>query len=203
MKLLDFGIAKLMTDGEAKETELTQLGGRALTLDYASPEQIWGEPMSTASDVYSLGVVLFELLCGERPYTLKRDSRSALEEAILAADVARPSQSIKQEAQAKARSTTSRKLASTLKGDLDTIVLKALKKLPADRYATADAFAQDLQRYLDGAAVLARPDSASYRAKKFVLRHKLPVVASIGVGAALAIGLGLHCGKLASRGKRL
>ena len=191
VKLLDFGIAKLMTNGEAKETELTQLGGRALTLEYASPEQISGAPMSTASDVYSLGVILFELLCGERPYSLKRDSKSALEEAILAADVARPSQSVNREEQGKVRSATPKKLVSTLKGDLDTIVLKALKKLPSERYATADAFAQDLQRYLDGEAVLARPESASYRARKFVLRHKLPVLASIGIVAALAVGLGV------------
>ena len=191
VKLLDFGIAKLMTDGEARETELTQLGGRALTLDYASPEQISGEPMSTASDVYSLGVVLYELLSGARPYTLKRDSKGALEDAILSADVDRPSQSVRQEQQASHRSTTVRKLVSQLKGDLDTIVLKALKKLPAERYATADAFAQDMQRYLDGEAVLARPDGASYRAGKFILRHKLPVLASIGVAAALTVGLGV------------
>lgn len=204
VKLLDFGIAKLMTDGEARETELTQIGGRALTLDYASPEQISGEPMSTASDVYSLGVVLFELLSGDRPYTLKRDSKGALEDAILSAEIGRPSQAVKIETKAAARASTVRKLVSTLKGDLDTIVLKALKRHPADRYATADAFAQDLQRYLDGEAVLARPESASYRAKKFILRHKLPVLASASVVAALAIGLGvaLHQTRVANEEAR-
>src|ERR1700690_4131681 len=137
VKLLDFGIAKLMTPGETRATELTEAGGRALTLDYASPEQVSGQPMSTASDVYSLGIVLFELLCGARPYAPKRDSKGALEEAILTAPAGRPSQSAADETRAGARSTTPRKLAALLKGDLDTIVAKALKKSPADRYATA------------------------------------------------------------------
>jgi serine/threonine-protein kinase len=90
--LLDFGIAKLIPEGPASETQLTLLGGRALTPDYASPEQIAGEPLSTSSDVYSLGVVLYELLTGVRPYRLKRDSRGALEDAILSVDPLRPGQ---------------------------------------------------------------------------------------------------------------
>src|SRR5450432_4280150 len=93
VRLLDFGIAKLMQDGQTRETELTELGGRALTPDYASPEQIAGQPLTTASDVYALGVILYELLCGNRPYRLKRDSRGALEEAILTVEATRPSQS--------------------------------------------------------------------------------------------------------------
>ena len=190
VKLLDFGIAKLMTPGETRATELTEAGGRALTLDYASPEQVSGQPMSTASDVYSLGIVLFELLCGARPYAPKRDSKGALEEAILTAPAGRPSQSAADETRAGARSTTPRKLAALLKGDLDTIVAKALKKSPADRYATADAFAQDIGRYLRGEPVLAQPESALYRARKFVLRHKLPVAASAAAVLALAAGLG-------------
>ena len=91
-RLLDFGIAKLLEDGEARETRLTEFSGRALTPDYASPEQINGEPLTVVSDVYSLGVILYELLTGARPYKLKRDSRGALEEAILRADAARPSE---------------------------------------------------------------------------------------------------------------
>ena len=91
VRLLDFGIAKLLEDGQATETRLTELSGRALTPDYASPEQILGEPLTVASDVYSLGVVLYELLCGQRPYKLQRDSRGALEEAILQADPPLPS----------------------------------------------------------------------------------------------------------------
>ena len=189
VRLLDFGIAKLMVEGEARETELTQVGGRALTLDYASPEQIAGQPVSTASDVYSLGVVLYELLCGQRPYHVTRESRGALEEAILNAEPVRPSQRSITEDVANARSTTLKKLARSLKGDLDTIVLKALKKSPAERYATADAFRQDLQRYLDGEAVLARPDGAIYRASKFVRRHRFGVAATAVVFVSLGAGL--------------
>ena len=191
VRLLDFGIAKLMTDGAARETELTQLGGRALTPEYASPEQIAGEPVTTASDVYSLGVLLYELLCGNRPYQLKRDSRGALEEAILTIDPMRPSQSAMTDAIATARSTTAKKLRQTLGGDLDTIVLKALKKNPAERYATADAFMQDLQRYLAHEPVLARPDSAVYRVRKFVWRNKFAAASALAVFVALAAGLGV------------
>ncbi len=190
VKLLDFGIAKMITEGEARETQLTELGGRALTLDYASPEQISGQPMSTASDVYSLGVVLYELLSGERPYAMKRESKAALEEAILEGNPPRLSQSVRDRAKAEARSSTPSRLAGRLKGDLDAIAGKALKREPAERYHTADAFAQDLRRYLQGEAVLAQPESAAYQARKFVLRHKLPVAAGLAVVLALTLGLG-------------
>ena len=159
VRLLDFGIAKLLTDGEANETEITRMGGSALTPDYASPEQIAGSTVTTASDVYSLGVILYELLTGGRPYKLKRDTRSGLEDAILAAEPARPSQTAAGDSTARARGVTAKRLARNLKGDLDTIVLKALSKQPAQRYATADAFAQDIERYLGGEAVLAQPES--------------------------------------------
>ena len=187
VSLLDFGIAKLMHEGEARETELTQLAGRALTPDYASPEQIAGAPITTASDVYALGVVLYELICGNRPYRLKRDSRGALEDAILSAEAVRPSQSAITEAIAAARATTSRKLRQALAGDLDTIVIKALKKDPAERYATADAFMQDLQHYLSGEPVLARPDTATYRVRKFVARNRVVVGLATATGMALLV----------------
>ncbi len=190
-RLLDFGIAKLLLEGEAKETELTQVGGRALTPDYASPEQLLGQPVTTASDVYSLGVVLYELLCGNRPYRLKRDSRAALEEAILTADATRPSQSAVTEEMAAVRSATVKRLRHALTGDIDTIVLKALKKTPTERYATADAFMQDLRRYLAGEPVLAMPDRVAYRLGKFFNRHRVATAVASMFVLLIAIGLGL------------
>jgi len=189
VSLLDFGIAKLLVDGEARETELTQFGGRVLTPDFASPEQIRGEALGTASDAYSLGVVLYELVSGERPYKMKRDSRAALEEAILAIDAPKPSQTV-QAAQAQACATTQPRLVKALRGDLDTIVLKALKKLPAERYPTINAFAEDIVRYLHGEPVLAQPDSAWYRTRKFIGRNKLAVASTAAVAIASAVGLG-------------
>ena len=187
--LLDFGIAKLLTLGVAKETELTQLGGRALTPDYAAPEQIAGAPVTTAADVYALGVMLYELLTGQRPYRPKRDSRGALEEAIMQDDPVAPSRVTPSEATAATRDTTTRKLVSALKGDLDTIVIKALKKTPAERYATANALDQDIARYLQGEVVLAQPDSVSYRALKFARRHRVALGAAAVLLLTLAGGL--------------
>ena len=192
VQLLDFGIAKLLSEGEAKETELTQLGGRALTPDYAAPEQIAGAPITTAADVYALGVMLYELLTGERPYKLKRDSRGALEEAILQADPVAPSRAALSAAAAVARATTPKKLSSTLRGDLDTIAIKALKKSPAERYATANAFGEDIERFLRGDVVLAQPDSVAYRALKFARRHW------VGIGAVSVLLLTLAGGLAAT-----
>lgn len=184
--LLDFGIAKMMNAGDQGPAELTQFARRVLTPTYASPEQISGAPLSVASDVYSLGVLLYELLSGERPYRLTRNSAAELEEAILRADPVRPSQVISDPRKAAGVGGLSIvKLRRALSGDLDTIILKALKKNPADRYATADAFADDLQRYLSGQPVLARPDAASYRLGKFVARHRYSVAATGVVAVAL------------------
>jgi serine/threonine-protein kinase len=179
VRLLDFGIAKLLVDGEAKETELTEMGGRALTPQYAAPEQLLGLPIGTAADLYALGVVLYELLAETLPYRLKRETRGELEQAILDTDPAPPSQ------------VAGHAWARRLRGDLDTIVLKALKKRPEARYATAAAFAEDIERYLKGEPVLAQPDSAGYRAKKFLARHRLGVAAAVVVVLALAGGLGV------------
>ena len=187
--LLDFGIAKLLTEGEVKETELTQLGGRALTPDYAAPEQIAGAPITIAADVYALGVMLYELLTGERPYRLKRDTRSALEEAILQADPAPPSRKAESEAAASARATSAKKLARTLKGDIDTIVVKSLKKSPTERYATANAFGEDIERFLRGDVVLAQRDSVAYRAIKFARRYRVAIAVISLVILTLAGGL--------------
>jgi tetratricopeptide (TPR) repeat protein len=182
--LLDFGIAKLIPDDAADEGGLTQIGGVALTPEYASPEQIAGKPVSTASDIYSLGVLLFELLTGERPYRLKRTSRAALEEAILVAEPPRPS-TVATPAAALARGAAQKSLCRTLKGDLDTIALKALKKTPAERYPTVDALSRDIEHYLRGEAVTARADGTWYRLVKFVGRHKLPV--AVVTAAALVL----------------
>src|SRR5882672_6003829 len=156
VRLLDFGIAKLLIEGEtAEETQLTQLYGRAFTVDYASPEQLRGEPVTAASDIYALGVVLYELLTGKRPYRIKATTAALIEQAIVNAEIARPSTHVEQEAAAN-RSTTLAKLAHRLKGDLDAIVLKTLAKTQSDRYATATALADDLQRYLTGDPVEAQ-----------------------------------------------
>ena len=189
VQLLDFGIAKLLTEGEAKATQLTQLGGRALTPDYAAPEQIAGAPITTAADVYALGVMLYELLTGERPYRLKRDSRGALEEAILQADPLLPSRAGSSATAAQARSTTAKKLTRLLRRDLDAIAIKALKKSPTERYATANAFGEDVTRFLRGDVVLAQHDSLAYRALKFARRHRVAIAAASVLILTLGGGL--------------
>ena len=164
-RVLDFGIAKLLENGQAQETDLTLFAGRALTLDYASPEQIMGEPLTVASDIYALGVILYELLTGRRPYRLKRNSAAALEEQILEVEPPPPSEVV-----------VDRRIRRALRGDLDRVVLKALKKEPAARYSTAEAFADDLRRYLARRPVLAQPDRTSYRILMFGRRHRVGVL---------------------------
>ena len=190
VRLLDFGVAKLLAAEDGVErTQLTQLAGQAFTPDYASPEQVRGDTLGTASDVYSLGVVLYELLCGRRPYKLKLSSAAQLEQAILEAEPQPPSSCVDAEA-ATARSTTAPKLRRELHGELDTIVLKALKKKPEERYGTAAALAEDLRRYREGEPVLARPDSFAYRAGKFIRRNKLAAGSVTAVVLAIGGGLG-------------
>lgn len=196
VKLLDFGIAKLIsgTDSAADNAELTEAGGQALTPDFASPEQIAGAPLSTASDVYSLGVLLYELLVGERPYKLFALGRAALEEAILHVSAIKPSQMVRAtdytDEMAAKRGVAKTRLAQQLSGDLDTILAKALKKNPRARYETASAFAADLRRYLSGEAVEAQPDSRWYRFNKMVRRNRLAVGATSAVMLALVVGAG-------------
>ena len=180
VRLLDFGIAKLMEGELTQETQLTQVAGRALTLDYASPEQIRGEPIGTASDVYSLGVVAYELLAEAKPYRLKRQSAAALEEAITNVDIRLASATV---------ATANPNLRRILTGDIDAILNKALKKNVAERYPTADAFAQDVERHLAHLPVLARPDALAYRAKKFVQRYRFAVGATSAAMLALLIGV--------------
>jgi serine/threonine-protein kinase len=190
-RLLDFGIAKLVSAGEAKETALTQFGGRALTPDYASPEQIGGLPITTASDVYSLGVVLYELLAGNPPYRLKRDTRGSLEDAIAEADVIAPSRSILNADIAAQRAVSVRQLTRGLNGDLDAIVCKALQKEPEDRYPSVDALSQDIKRMLDGEVIAAQQPNAWHRMRKVIRRNRLLFTAIGAVCLSLVIGAGI------------
>ncbi|HVE49051.1 MAG TPA: serine/threonine-protein kinase [Casimicrobiaceae bacterium] len=185
VRLLDFGIAKLATGGETQETELTRIAGRAMTMAYAAPEVVSGTSVSIASDVYSLGVILCELLCGARPYRLVDDSRAALETAILRDDAIPPSVHANDARAAERGLSNARKLAAALAGDLDTIALKALKKQPEERYATVAALAADIERHLRGDAIEARADHSLYRAAKLVRKHRL----AFGAAAVIAIAL--------------
>ena len=159
---------------------MTQPAACLFTPDYASPEQIAGEPLGVATDVYSSGVLLYELLAGVRPYTLDGASRGALAQAIAATTIRRPSDTC--------ADPSRRRL---LRGDLDTILLKALKKRPDERYATISAFADDIERYLRNEPVRARPDSARYRASKYVARHAVAVGAAAAVLIAVLGGAGV------------
>lgn len=174
--LLDFGIAKLIEEGGSPNKALTQVATLMLTPAYASPEQLLGHSVTTESDVYSLGLVAYELLTGFRPYTLKNAANTGWE--VVSAHIHRPSQVTEDGTDAR-----------LLRGDLDTIVLKALKKEPGERYGTAAAFADDLERYLRNDPVLAQPDSAGYRLRKFAARNRLVVGATAAVVTSLAVGL--------------
>ncbi len=172
-KLLDFGIAKLL-DPESTETfEQTLTLAGVMTPDYASPEQVAGDgAMTTASDVYSLGVILYELLTGEKPYRLTSRQPAEMARAIAAQEPPRPSA-----------------LRPGLHRDLDNIVLMALRKEPARRYASVAQFADDLRRHRAGLPVTARKDTLGYRAGKFVRRHKAAVATAALVALALVAGL--------------
>jgi len=179
-KLLDFGIAKLLGPQVGEESEdQTASVVRLLTPDFASPEQVRGDRVTTASDVYALGVVLYEVLSGRRPYRLKGGTAAQLERAILERDVQAPSTAL------------ARDLRRQLRGDLDNVVLKALRKDPAERYATAAELADDVRRYLDGFPVRAAPDRPAYRIAKFLRRHRTAVTAGAAVVLSLVAGLGI------------
>ena len=191
VRLLDFGIAKLLAENDAAhETQLTQMAGRAMTPDYASPEQIKGEPLTIATDIYSLGVMLYELLAGSRPYRLRVKSAAQLEQAIISTEPLKPS-SAATTASAAARSTSQPRLARLLSGDLDTITLRAMHKSPRERYLTIAALAEDLQRHLGGRPVLAQPASWPYRARKFAARNKLAVGAASTIAVVLTLATGV------------
>ncbi len=188
VKLLDFGIAKLIDDTEGDH--LTHTGMRLLTPAYASPEQIRGEAATTATDVYSLGVVLYELLTGELPHSRASASPQAMAESLQTESILRPSAVIARTTQTQGDARQRQRFMRRVQGDLDTIVLKALKGEPERRYRSAGALAEDLQRFLDGRPIRARPDSRTYRLRKFVVRHRVGVATATALLASLVFGLG-------------
>jgi len=192
-KLLDFGIAKLLNpelSGQTIDHTATVL--RLITPDYASPEQVQGGTITTASDVYSLGVLLYELLTGHRPYQFKSRSPAELEQVICRLEPVKPSESAAGADGQDSDSKTSLQIdihdRKLLRGDLDNIVLMAMRKEPHRRYSSVEQFAEDIRRHLDGLPVIARKDTFSYRASKFIRRNK------VGVAAAAAICLTLVAG---------
>ncbi|HJT97345.1 MAG TPA: serine/threonine-protein kinase, partial [Rhodanobacteraceae bacterium] len=186
--LLDFGIAKILRGDSSEPTALTAIGGRAMTTTYASPEQIEGLPLGVATDIYSLAVVLHELLAGDLPYRASRTNLAAVEAAILHDDP-RPASAAVDAAYAARRGVTLRRLRQELRGDIDRILAKALEKKPARRYATIDAFADDLRRHLQGQPIRAQRASLRYRTGKFVQRHALGLAVTVALAAAILIGL--------------
>ena len=162
-----------------------------MTPEYASPEQVKGEPVTTASDVYSLGVLLYELLAGSRPYAVRSDSLEEIVRAVCETEPPPPSSAVKtlSAGEATAPAIRTRPTASELRGDLDTIALRALRKEPARRYATVQELADDVRRHLEGRPVRARPDTLGYRTGKFVKRHRLAVTATAILAVSLLTGL--------------
>jgi tetratricopeptide (TPR) repeat protein len=185
VRLLDFGIAKPVESGsDAPAVTVTML--RVMTPEYASPEQVKGDPVTTVSDVYSLGVVLYELLTGTRPYQFKRGNSEEFSKAIAEQEPTRPSTAV---AKGDGSSKLQVPISKLLRGDLDNVVLKALRKEPERRYASVDQLSDDIRRHLEGLPVKARKDTFAYRAGKFVRRHKLPLAAASLFLLALIAGV--------------
>jgi len=207
VKLLDFGIAKLLNPALSGYRTLapTRAGSRPMTPDYASPEQVRGEPITTSSDVYSLGVVLYELLTGRRPYRVPSRAPQEVLRAVCEVDPERPSTSVARvetvpaadgsapvtltpEMVSRTREGPPEKLRRRLSGDLDNIVLMALRKEPQRRYASAEQLSEDIRRHLEGLPVVARPNTLGYVTRKFVRRHRAGVAAAALVALALVAG---------------
>lgn len=187
-KLLDFGIAKLLDARQAGQHTLavTHADIRVMTPDHASPEQVRGQLITTLSDVYVLGVLLFKLLTGAGPFVIASIRLSEIERAICERDPPFPSQAVPMDdspetrSMAEARGTTAHRLRRALRGDLDNIVLMAMRKEPERRYASAQQMSSDIQRHLEGLPVIAHRDTFPYRTAKFIKRHWLPVTAAAG-----------------------
>jgi tetratricopeptide (TPR) repeat protein/predicted Ser/Thr protein kinase len=194
-KLLDFGLAKLLHGDEREQRELTQAGQRPLTPAYASPEQLRGEALTSATDVYSLGLVLYELLCGARAHEGATATRERPPPRRLSTCVTPEA--------AAARASDARKLRRALTGELETVVATALADDPLARYATVDALAADLERFRRGLPIEARPASALYRISKFAARNRVLVAAAVLVFASLVGGLGfsLRANRTAQRAR--
>jgi len=196
VRLLDFGVAKLLEADDADKTSLTSNYGRALTPDYASPELLRGDPVDARSDIYSLGVLLYELLTGARPYRLKSAaSLGLIERAIGTLEIKKPS-TLNSLLPSANRAPASAAWVRQLRGDLDAIVLKALDKEPSKRYQSAAAFAADIERYLAGKPIQALPARITDRVYKFALRNKAAVgVAAMALAAIIVtVGYAIHRG---------
>ncbi len=181
-KLLDFGIAKLLGPDDAGQFTITGGGMQILTPDYASPEQVRGEPITTATDVYSLGTILYELLTGSRAHRITTLTPAAVAQAVCEEEIVPPSVA--------ARTTPSAPASpAELAGDLDNILLTALRKDRHERYGSVQQFSEDLRRYLEDLPVLARPQTLRYRAVKFARRNRVPVIAAAMVFASLVGGI--------------
>jgi eukaryotic-like serine/threonine-protein kinase len=206
VKLLDFSIAKLMEDNGA--SRLTREAGSALTPKYAAPEQVAGGPITTRTDVYSLGVLLYELLSGQHPYGSAVIASSEFTQAIaereplrLSAAFAKATPDSRSLAAAQ-RSTTPDRLSRVLGGDLETILNKALKKLPDERYGSVAELADDLRRYLEHQPIAAQPDSIRYRASKFMRRHRRAVGTAAAAAAALVLVVAFYTWQLTAERDR-